>query len=289
MVGDGDGDKEEGNNQGGNKEDGDTDDSDDDDDDDENKDNDADPTDDFSNTLSLIFHQKFMSLSTPLPRACGAPTSPLLTFTLAELFGPLPTPSCLYPPSTAIPTPPALLAQMPPHLRPHAGARITFDLPTVAGLLLQDMDAIRPERAAARAGGVVDAVYRGVWEGMERVRVGGVERERREGGERERGERRRRREEGKDQEEGEVQAEVQAGGRKRKGKILQGKKGGDEGEAGDAEGELRGVHPPIARRRKGQGKGRGAAALTRSGVGRGGRAARVRVAGASAKTVATTQ
>lgn len=267
--------------------------------DEDHEDDDTDTDNEFTSTLDLVMHSKFMSLSTPTP----TPTT--LSFTLAELFGPLSPPSCLSP--TSPPTiPPSLLADMPPHLRPHAAEKITFDMRTVADLLLRDMDAIRPDRAEDRAGKLVDGAYAGVWGGVEKRRREGEKAARGEEVERGRVERRRRREVVREGERERVEAGAGAGRKRKIGGGARGKRTRKERERGEGEGEGEAeveeqqgageavvdgeaaaqLQPQRGRRGGGGGRARSARVGVGLGRGRGGRTVRIRVGGGGADKVA---
>ena len=108
--------------------------------------------------LDLVWSVQFMqngSLTPNLP-----PDSQQLTFTIAELYGPLPIPTCgtQLELSTSI-IPPALLQTMPPPLHAHALKKITFPLAIFAERIQAHRLELLRCRASARANKIVDVAY----------------------------------------------------------------------------------------------------------------------------------
>ncbi|KAF8423931.1 hypothetical protein EV426DRAFT_601782 [Tirmania nivea] len=86
--------------------------------------------------------------------------SQYLSFTIAELYGPLPIPTCgtqLELCTTIIP--PALLQTMPPSLHAHALKNITFPLTDFVEQIQESRSELARDRAFARADKIVDTAY----------------------------------------------------------------------------------------------------------------------------------
>jgi len=121
-----------------------------------------DSTDTTDLPISLIFSATFLESSEPI-----SPSPTDLTFTLAELYGPLPrpTPSLIHgasPPLSSIPS--SLLSLIPPTMRPHAHETITIQLGVLATLITMSGLQLREDRAVSRAGAIVERDWAKVWE-----------------------------------------------------------------------------------------------------------------------------
>lgn len=119
--------------------------------------------------LDLVCCVQFMhngSFSPNLP-----PESQHLTFTIAELYRPLPIPTCGNPlERSAEIIPSALLQTMPPSLHTHALENITFPLTEFAERIQESRYELALDRAFARADKIVDIAYTRWYEDLQAVR-----------------------------------------------------------------------------------------------------------------------
>lgn len=124
---------------------------------------------DDDENLELIYTHPLLTHSRLAPNLA----TQRLQFSLAELYGPLPTPTQALPPDADDDIPESVLASIPPDVRPHANKRVVFPLEGVAESLLRNKTGMRVWRAEGRAGVIMDRAWGEVKRRLKEEQLGG--------------------------------------------------------------------------------------------------------------------